>query len=537
MRMLLKKSKKLLLLVLALCVLVTCKSDIVFASNAEGETQTELVYSLKTSSYNIGNDTDGDGVVDDFGDTSTSAGGLIPSTIYNTWTDKTATKFIPFYATATRDQGGDEVKSDTTASSNGYVWARGRDSMWRLYPCYANNQQYVTTYDYQNLKNTMPWQWTSYKDGLTESQSFMAQEFLQVRAKGPADGAEKWSDGSEPYFTIKLKVPVAGTWVVTTEHSGQSQQYKYANLHFYMLPVTDEAPTREQLINEANFLGSMDTRKDSSVTHTKQLEISSPGEYYLTVKMDDDNWGEGETRPTGAWDIRLKSITLKRIPTAEINGTKYATLQDAISNATEGATITLLEDITESSIELNNKITLDLNGKILTATYFNAINGTNVIDCSKDKNGRLKVDAKNGTLSATNSQVPIYIAGEGYMFATMKGQSSVSKTDDSFTVISRPSFGNAYTKLAGGATAAGLQFIIRLDWGKDANGDFTDYQEFVYKEDTVKAVYNVTTPKAFSVTVNGLTGYTENMKVTVLVKSTDLEVEWVNNEFYMSSAN
>ena len=52
MRMLLKKSKKLLLLVLTLCVLVTCKSDIVFASNSEESTQaTELVYNLKTSSY------------------------------------------------------------------------------------------------------------------------------------------------------------------------------------------------------------------------------------------------------------------------------------------------------------------------------------------------------------------------------------------------------------------------------------------------------------------------------------------------------
>ena len=80
MRMLLKKSKKLLLLVLTLCVLVTCKSDIVFASNAEESTQTtELIYNLLTSSYNIGNDTDGDGVVDDFGDTATSAAGLIPS--------------------------------------------------------------------------------------------------------------------------------------------------------------------------------------------------------------------------------------------------------------------------------------------------------------------------------------------------------------------------------------------------------------------------------------------------------------------------
>ena len=217
---------------------------------------------------------------------------------------------------------------------------------------------------------------------------------------------------------------------------------------------------------------------------------------------------------------------------AQIGEGKYETLQGAIDEAAEGNTITLLDDITENSIELDEKITLDLNGNILTATYFNAINGTHVIDSSDDKEGRLNVPADTSTLSSTNSQVPIYIAGEGYMFATMLGQASVSKTDDSFTVISRPSFGDAYSKLAGGANAAKLQFIIRLDW---TEADGAKYQEFYYDEATVQAVYGEA--KAFSVTVNGLTGYTENMKVTVLVRSTDLEVDWVNNEFYMSSAN
>ena len=222
-----------------------------------------------------------------------------------------------------------------------------------------------------------------------------------------------------------------------------------------------------------------------------------------------------------------------------VNGTDFdGTLLEAIESATEGAVITLLDDITESSIELNKKITLDLKGNILTATYFKADNETNVIDSSGDKKGRLVVAAENGTLATTNKEVPIYIADEGYMFATMLGQSSVSKTDDSFTVISRPSFGADYAaKLANGADAVKLDFIIRLDWGTVTDGKYQYYQEFVYNEDTVKAVYNVTTPKAFSVTVNELEDYKDTMKVTVLVRSTDLEVDWVNNEFYMSSAS
>ena len=222
---------------------------------------------------------------------------------------------------------------------------------------------------------------------------------------------------------------------------------------------------------------------------------------------------------------------------ASISNTKYASLEKAIENAAVEDTITLLDDIVyDGALVIGNNITLDLNGNTLTAKS-TATFGGNVVDNSDGKAGRLKVDAENGTLSAGNSQIPIYIAGEGYMFATMLGQASVTKTEDSFTVISRPSFGDAYSKLAGGADAAKLQFIIRLDWGTVTDGKYQYYQEFKYNEDTVKAVYNVDTPKAFSVTVNGLSEYKETMKVTVLVRSTDLEVEWVNNEFYMSSAN
>lgn len=308
MRMLLKKSKKLLLLVLALCVLVTCKSDIAFASDSEESTQaTELVYNLKTSSYNVGNDTDGDGVADDFGDTSESAGGLIPNTMYNTWTDKTAEKFIPFYATATTAGGGDNVKSDANATSNGYIWARGRDKTWKLYTLNANNQPYVTTYEYQNHKNTTPWQWTSYNSGIAASQTFMTQTYLQARTTSKV----AWADGEEPYYTIKLNVPTAGTYNVSVEAAFPGQQSKHANLYFYMLPVSHEASTREQLMDEANLLGNMDLRTATTVTLDNQMTVSTSGEYYFVVKIDDDNWKEGETRPTGSnWDVALASIKL-----------------------------------------------------------------------------------------------------------------------------------------------------------------------------------------------------------------------------------
>ena len=532
MRMLLKKSKKLLLLVLTLCVLVTCKSDIVFASNAEGDAQIKLVYDLNTSSFNIGNDTDGDDVVDDFGDKDAD-GRIMPSTMYNNWTDQTATKFIPFHETSKDDTSTPNERKEK-------VWARGRTRTWQLYLGYID-EKYITTYDYKN-DNTMPWAWTSYYEVLDATQTFTTYTFsstgvsqggyLQVRT----NIKEAFVDGGEPYYTLKLKVPTAGTYDVSVEAATNTS--KNANLYFYMLPASPEASTREQLMNEANLLGNMYSGEKTSTTLDEPIAVSAPGEYYFVVKIEDD-----KTVPTAKWDIMLKSITLNRV-TAEVNGTKYATLQDAIAEADDTDTINMVgydaltaDVISDATITINSGVTLDLNGYTLDMGGNYLTSYGNVVDSSTEKTGRLNVAAAKGTLATSNEQVPIYIDGEGYMFATMKGQSSVSKTEDSFTVISRPSFGDAYSNLAGGADAAKLKFIIRLDWGNDGNGGFTDYQEFEYNNDTVMNVYNVTTPKAFSVTVNGLTGYTENMKVTVLVRSTDLEVDWVNNEFYMSSEN
>ena len=229
----------------------------------------------------------------------------------------------------------------------------------------------------------------------------------------------------------------------------------------------------------------------------------------------------------------------------------YEKLQDAINAAnsnstTEAVEIDLLASvISNANIIINSGVTLDLNGNTLDMDDSYLYSLGDVVDDSLNKAGRLVVGtyAENeeegitagtpkGMLDKANDQVPVYIAGEGYMFASMLGQKSVSITEDSFTVISRPSFGDGYAeKLANGADAAKLQFIIRLNWSEDE----TDYyQNLKYVDGLVKTVYEE--GKAFSATVNGLSEYKDNMKVTVLVKS-DLGVEWENNSFYMSTLN
>ena len=259
----------------------------------------------------------------------------------------------------------------------------------------------------------------------------------------------------------------------------------------------------------------------------------------------------GSAKPSGAWqmdnvaiyqndeyvDLFASSSSPDPAPVyvAQIGDVGYTSLQEAIGCAVSGDTIKLLGGVIATANEtiINSNITLDLNGYTLDMGSNYLISYGDVVDNSTNKAGRLKVDSTKGELSKNNSQMPIYIDGEGYMLATMKAQATKTISTDlaSFTNISRPSFGAEYAaKVANGAAAAKLQFILRLDWGTVTDGKYQYYQEFSYSDTLVQNVY--TNGKAFSVTVNGLTNYAASMKVTELVIS-DLGVVLENNSFYM----
>ena len=81
---------------------------------------------------------------------------------------------------------------------------------------------------------------------------------------------------------------------------------------------------------------------------------------------------------------------------AEVNGTKYATLQAAVNEA-DNKTVKLLEDVTESIMILADKtVTLDLNGKKLVNSA--TAQDTNVVDSS-----RKHTITNNGTLTILDS--------------------------------------------------------------------------------------------------------------------------------------
>ena len=248
----------------------------------------------------------------------------------------------------------------------------------------------------------------------------------------------------------------------------------------------------------------------------------------LTIYRDTD----------GAANLRITAVKL--VPTetqindvnieAQINNINYESFQDAIKAANNGDIIKLLRDVTltgdDGGISFS-KGTLDLNGKILTASSFTAFTGTNVVDNSDDKTGVLEVTTF--VPAETNTQMPIY-NGSGYVFIDfndIKKQEDGGTVSDEgvFDLIFRPSFGEAVnTSLARLGNDAQVKFIIRLKWD-----GIQEPRDLYYSDDLVEKVYRE--KMAFSITASGVENFT-GLTITPLVQSTlNSEIEWCGTPY------
>lgn len=106
--------------------------------------------------------------------------------------------------------------------------------------------------------------------------------------------------------------------------------------------------------------GTLGTPTPSGEEQNGKGETSTP-----TVGGGGSEKGEGSTTPSEGKDENKDETTGEEDYVATIDGTPYATLQDAIDAAENGKTVVLAKDVT-ANISINKSITLDLNGKTLT---------------------------------------------------------------------------------------------------------------------------------------------------------------------------
>lgn len=130
----------------------------------------------------------------------------------------------------------------------------------------------------------------------------------------------------------------------------------------------------------------------------------------------------------GLNDYMVTEITVRNYAVSA-NGKGYDTLTDALNEAVSGDTVTLLANCTAGDVQIKDGVTLDLNGKTLTATSVFANVGKGIVKDSTDGMGGIKIaknvvdkeTAENSSfnlnLAENNPQLPLYDeAFEGYRF-------------------------------------------------------------------------------------------------------------------------
>lgn len=205
-----------------------------------------------------------------------------------------------------------------------------------------------------------------------------------------------------------------------------------------------------------------------------------------------------------------------------VNGTKYATLEEAVSDASDAYPIVLMSNTSVNDEYLTKDITVDLNGYTLTANSLVTFDA-DIVDNSVDKTGLLVCDK---LMVPQNSQMPVYdSSANGYRLVTVTHQIA-QKTDDStqttkyLSLTVRPGFegvDSIHSLLAGGNSK--VRMGIRLTWD-----DGNCVQDCYFSSDLVKAMYG--NNKAASFTLTGLDAY-EDLTATSIVISNDANKESV----------
>lgn len=101
--------------------------------------------------------------------------------------------------------------------------------------------------------------------------------------------------------------------------------------------------------------------------------------------------------------------TLVEKSAVQVEDEAFASLEEALTAAVSGNTVTLLDDVSAGDVILSNGVNLDLNGFTLTADSVLTYSSSAIIDTSENVSGLLKINDEYGNMiSKDNVQLPVY---------------------------------------------------------------------------------------------------------------------------------
>lgn len=189
------------------------------------------------------------------------------------------------------------------------------------------------------------------------------------------------------------------------------QHYGFSGTGVAQFPTDGEkkitALMDELLANNAvTNVGVYEAPQNSTQTITGVTFAGDANNEYVMIVKPRDIDGEKSTV-----DLWLKSLTLNwagdvaaDTVEAKIGDKEYATVEEALEKAEEGQTVVLQAAAEAGAIAIDNGVTLDLNGQVLTADSI-ACNGTGIVTDGKDGVGRIK--SANAQLKTDNAHLVI----------------------------------------------------------------------------------------------------------------------------------
>ena len=279
--------------------------------------------------------------------------------------------------------------------------------------------------------------------------------------------------------------------------------------------------------------GNNHASDDETVVASETISVTAGDEIQIVV---------------GTADYEAAEVTLnasfKDNTVAEINGTAYESLSDALKAAKDGDTVTLINDAEADYVVITPGVTLDLGSYTLTADYVIGLNGsfvTATIEGATEgvAGGKLVVNQNNISLSSaapdadgTWKVIPVWMDGY-YVFAKAQIYNpnfTVTAEDNSASLSFVPTF-NKYFKqnvFNNGCEDNDVAIIITAVYYE---GDVKVTKEFYYTTPMVQQAMN---NSALTATIPGCDAFTGLEFSISIVTSCGVEVSsqsYVYNDY------